>query len=1357
MPRGALDLKELFEVDRWRLLHADDRECPPPCTLWHAAAFTAAGYGEAEGRNNAWRHFPDPAGLQGLRWRAEYVANLLEACGQPLQKCKREAASSRSIIRDCRADFEHHSTTVAAMRLLLSDLVPGNSRGSSTKCIGKVRCYFCRERIALDRERLALEAENIPVAPVGDFLGPNAADISSSGIETTSSAGRVRAMKAVHQPQMPHPPRRRRRTSRQRGKAIYKSKDVIAQPTAVGQQETWFAKNTEEPQPGGVSERSVSGLGLPQRSASVPAPAPLSPYMKAAGVFWKDFMEEFGRHSMRSPLEKADNGMIGSGGSACGSEFHPIGETVPSSPGGAVHQPLAEHHAVAHRPLAECHLKSGGGTTFDLRSGSWVKSGKQPSTSTSHGGSFWNESNLVFSIVPPPSPPPSSEGTLILHGTPKGSEFLRPSNLMPQSPEAIVGKATIDGVWTGGTISGTTLTWPNGTQTTINMIAPREYAIMLEDDKVLTACLEYDGKLHWTDGDVWEQAHQVEDRAIKSRMLRWVIFAHAAIIAPAEKIKLFHWWVKLCKRRQHRKAISVHQPTAEPMGDGASVPATVENPAHEGVSTMEEGMSCLDDLLANVERDISQGNQVNVLATHRVDDQAKIEDASTMNAPVDALSHSWRLLDGVWTKAEVHTQKAIKSNGHDDCSVSVVEQIPGGTMMPDAERLAVAAKHYTSVYCRHTLILWRTAAVDARRRMRTMRVAWTSWSDYVAFREQKRYAPKARVCKESGVVLRRRCFIQMWVGAYRAAAFDRRNALRIVFDLWGLARQRTSVDSDSDAHSGTSSGSSSTSMSNSTAQVSVAAGQAVERARASSGRNSDSSSSASRVSRTDRHVKVNRPARSNSVSSSGTPSSAAGHSKQSGKDFQRSTKHEKPPAQSDFSSGSATPSSAAAKSKRKDVSTSLVLEPLSQLKAHSVRQSEVQTFAHSDSSSSVATPGSVSAQSKPKDGPSLAVTQVTHSHADEHPQVAFSTNELQVEELIDDVCTITPLKESRQPEEQEELPRRSRATQLPSVARARKTSKELEIRKVFEEIGSGAGTTSLSLQELRRFACDHLGFGMSEMDVFFQAHSVGPGAGAGVPFDNFKTGYASLNPFMVSKRKDEIVMRKPKSLHDQQINLEDLDDCEVYVCDLTEQVFIDACKRCLILLAPCNTSVFVRDCEDSVFWIATKQFRTRNCQRCTFHLYSKTEPIIEMSSDLVFGPWCAKYPKCTEHFSQAGFDPEKNLWNALFDFSGLHDRSNWSIIRLSSVVELTLELDEPPELTAPPDNPVPEVTHAHLTASPLSSGHSAGQGIANIPQTRPPLPLPPKIGEGIRRQVIRDGEQISHKVGLGRVGVVKSW
>ena len=327
--------------------------------------------------------------------------------------------------------------------------------------------------------------------------------------------------------------------------------------------------------------------------------------------------------------------------------------------------------------------------------------------------------------------------------------------------------------------------------------------------------------------------------------------------------------------------------------------------------------------------------------------------------------------------------------------------------------------------------------------------------------------------------------------------------------------------------------------------------------------------------------------------------------------------------------------------------------------------------------------------------------------------------------------------------------RRSRIQGRSLLARASKRSKDEEIRKAFDDIDTSR-YGSLSLNDLQSYLCDYLGFGQSEATSFHKTYSAGNPDGR-VPFEEFKKGYSSLNPYMLLQRRGEVIIRKPGSLAGEMLTLDGVEDCEIYACDRTAQVFADFCKRSLILIGPCESSVFVRDCEDCVFWMAVQQLRTNNCRRCTFFLYSKTEPIIETSDELAFAPWSAGYPGSSEQFKQAGFDPERNLWNAVFDFSGKMGHCNWRIMSVDEVSELDVELDDPYPVGSSV-NPLPVVTHEMLLQAPLSSGESCGEGIANIPQSRPSLPPPPPPSFAtISKHPIKDLPFISRPLGMQTV------
>jgi len=287
----------------------------------------------------------------------------------------------------------------------------------------------------------------------------------------------------------------------------------------------------------------------------------------------------------------------------------------------------------------------------------------------------------------------------------------------------------------------------------------------------------------------------------------------------------------------------------------------------------------------------------------------------------------------------------------------------------------------------------------------------------------------------------------------------------------------------------------------------------------------------------------------------------------------------------------------------------------------------------------------------------------------------------------------------------------------------------------------GAGRGELGLDELRNYLCDYLGFGQDEaFQLMLRYGSLGPSRS--LSFENFRASYGNLNPYTILQRQGEVIFRKPGSLSGQQLNLDGLESCEVYICDTSASIFVDFCRDSSILIGPCESSVFVRDCEDCTFWLAAQQLRTNNCKRCTFFLYTKTEPIIETSDELTFAPWSARYPKCSEQFNRAGFDPQRNLWNAVYDFNGKLGVSHWRIPSISDVVDLTVELDEPvtaPETAARPDNPCPEVTYELLSAAPLISGEGCGHSVADTPQSKPQAPPRQHGTAGVRRQrVVHD-------------------
>jgi hypothetical protein len=109
----------------------------------------------------------------------------------------------------------------------------------------------------------------------------------------------------------------------------------------------------------------------------------------------------------------------------------------------------------------------------------------------------------------------------------------------------------------------------------------------------------------------------------------------------------------------------------------------------------------------------------------------------------------------------------------------------------------------------------------------------------------------------------------------------------------------------------------------------------------------------------------------------------------------------------------------------------------------------------------------------------------------------------------------------------------------------------------------------------------------------------------------------------------------------------DIGDCEnttMAIMDNCEQVQIDQLKNCRVFIGACASSIFIRNCENCVFYTACRQLRLREVTNSKFYIYSMAEVHIEYSNTLQFAPFNGGYPDQEKHFRNAQLDPANNLW-----------------------------------------------------------------------------------------------------------------
>lgn len=154
--------------------------------------------------------------------------------------------------------------------------------------------------------------------------------------------------------------------------------------------------------------------------------------------------------------------------------------------------------------------------------------------------------------------------------------------------------------------------------------------------------------------------------------------------------------------------------------------------------------------------------------------------------------------------------------------------------------------------------------------------------------------------------------------------------------------------------------------------------------------------------------------------------------------------------------------------------------------------------------------------------------------------------------------------------------------------------------------------------------------------------------------------YEMETQYTFRDKKSTTLTKKPGAIQGQPFDIANCSDCQILLLDHCDQVQIDDVTNSKIIIGASSGSIFVRNCKNCTFTIACKQFRARDCENCAFYLYCKTEPVIETSKDMRFGPYNGAYPGHMTDMLHADLDPLINKWHAVFDFNDPSDtQKNW--------------------------------------------------------------------------------------------------
>jgi hypothetical protein len=83
-----------------------------------------------------------------------------------------------------------------------------------------------------------------------------------------------------------------------------------------------------------------------------------------------------------------------------------------------------------------------------------------------------------------------------------------------------------------------------------------------------------------------------------------------------------------------------------------------------------------------------------------------------------------------------------------------------------------------------------------------------------------------------------------------------------------------------------------------------------------------------------------------------------------------------------------------------------------------------------------------------------------------------------------------------------------------------------------------------------------------------------------------------------------------------------LRDCDVFVAEEFTALHVADIANCRVFVAPVDGSVYVEGCTNCVFAVASHQLRIHSATDTRFLVRCRSNPIIEHSTGLVFGPYC---------------------------------------------------------------------------------------------------------------------------------------
>ena len=151
----------------------------------------------------------------------------------------------------------------------------------------------------------------------------------------------------------------------------------------------------------------------------------------------------------------------------------------------------------------------------------------------------------------------------------------------------------------------------------------------------------------------------------------------------------------------------------------------------------------------------------------------------------------------------------------------------------------------------------------------------------------------------------------------------------------------------------------------------------------------------------------------------------------------------------------------------------------------------------------------------------------------------------------------------------------------------------------------------------------------------------------------------------IENKSNETIIVEPGQLKDGgDIVLYNLTDCIVVIRDTMSALRVDKLNRCHVYGGPIAGSLLLHYCNDTKFWLASRQFRLHNSVNCVFYLHALSHPIIEDCTKLYFAPYLLDYPELEAQMQKSNLLRKSSMWKEVNDFKWLRIQQspNWSIL-----------------------------------------------------------------------------------------------